>query len=417
MISVGIFGDLHGNLRLMYQLVDRFEQAHGPLDAIFQAGDFGIWPDKNRIDATTAKKIREGVEESGFLDLQQGRLKHNTHTPCYFVAGNHEDYEYLDRLQTSVSQKVVPIINNRLYNIRNGGVLKIESFDGSEHLIIRGLGGIEKGSRPKQEKKQPRITYTQEELSDCLDLQDVDLLLTHDSPDQTLDADQNLDSLVQLIQPKYHFFGHTHKYIPEETLANRNTKTVGLAKVSKDACGKLNTGCFIVLQKESNSLLARLHTDAYFKNSFIPQKKCKVSIYEIYVESSREITDRIAFAFQENIRDICAPEGPFTGLRNMIELTKRYILSNNSSSERDKKWIKAYEFFIRTFEDYLTQVRRKTSNPNERNGMRDSFLKDSCAAINSMCDSFGMRKIPIAALLSEAHAQAKRTAKELYPAE
>ena len=51
---VCVAGDTHGELGRLYQIVDVLErQAGRAVDVVLQVGDFGVWPDPNRLDEAT----------------------------------------------------------------------------------------------------------------------------------------------------------------------------------------------------------------------------------------------------------------------------------------------------------------------------------------------------------------------------
>jgi len=79
---VCVAGDTHGELGRLYQIVDVLErQAGRAVDVVLQVGDFGVWPDPNRLDEAT----RRHGDSGDFRRLQAiGAVPR----PTYFIAGN-----------------------------------------------------------------------------------------------------------------------------------------------------------------------------------------------------------------------------------------------------------------------------------------------------------------------------------------
>lgn len=64
---LAVFGDLHGHVRLMYQLCRLWQMNHGvKLDGILQCGDLGFYPDPKAIDKATQRYASRDPEELGF---------------------------------------------------------------------------------------------------------------------------------------------------------------------------------------------------------------------------------------------------------------------------------------------------------------------------------------------------------------
>ena len=49
-------GDVHGHIDAMYRIVDELErELERVVDLVLQVGDFGIWPDPQRLDEATRR--------------------------------------------------------------------------------------------------------------------------------------------------------------------------------------------------------------------------------------------------------------------------------------------------------------------------------------------------------------------------
>lgn len=86
-----ISGDTHGAIDRLYSDVSEFERyLHARFEALLHVGDFGIWPDPNRVDRAT--RDHEGAGDFPRW-LSEGR---SPPLPTWFIKGNHEDFEWLD---------------------------------------------------------------------------------------------------------------------------------------------------------------------------------------------------------------------------------------------------------------------------------------------------------------------------------
>src|SRR5688572_15037529 len=112
----------------MYDDVIAFESSMGIcFDWVLHVGDFGIWPDKARIDRGT--RNHDGPGDFGVWREQNLAAPRRT----VFIKGNHEDFIWLDQQR---SDEVLP---NLIY-LRNGHTIDI-SDDISGSLRVGGIGG------------------------------------------------------------------------------------------------------------------------------------------------------------------------------------------------------------------------------------------------------------------------------------
>lgn len=105
-MKLAIFSDLHGKLLLPFKLVDSYQNDTGnQIDCIIQCGDAGIFPNANDLDTATIKHAKYNSDELGFYndfvtfkpDIKEFLDELNVNMIC--VRGNHEDHDYLDRLE------------------------------------------------------------------------------------------------------------------------------------------------------------------------------------------------------------------------------------------------------------------------------------------------------------------------------
>jgi len=65
---VAVFGDVHGHLRLMFQLCRLWQKEHKiHLDGVLQCGDIGFFPDISRVDSATRQYAKRDPEELSCL--------------------------------------------------------------------------------------------------------------------------------------------------------------------------------------------------------------------------------------------------------------------------------------------------------------------------------------------------------------
>lgn len=93
----------------MLRLCKRWEAEHGvPIDFVLQVGDFGVWPEPWLVvdeatrrfaekdpDEISFPEYSEATEESVAFFADDGARRFSAQV--FFVKGNHEDFEYLDR--------------------------------------------------------------------------------------------------------------------------------------------------------------------------------------------------------------------------------------------------------------------------------------------------------------------------------
>jgi hypothetical protein len=84
-------GDIHGGLDRMYGQLLAFEVALGVRTPwLLHVGDFGIWPDPNRVDGATKRHDGAGDFPVWFAERRAAPRR------TVFIKGNHEDFVWLD---------------------------------------------------------------------------------------------------------------------------------------------------------------------------------------------------------------------------------------------------------------------------------------------------------------------------------
>lgn len=224
-------GDIHGAMDRMYDDVLTFEAALGErFDWVLHVGDFGVWPDANRIDRAARKHDGAGDFPAWLADGRTAPRR------TVFIKGNHEDFLWLDAQR---SPEVLP----GLFYLRNGKTLKLG--ESGDTVRVGGIGGCYGPSdfeRPSKDLRgYAKRHYTRDEIEALCESSPVDVLLVHDAPagirfekhrrgrDWVSEA-AGLDRLIHRLRPLVCFFGHHHTRVDGEIAGVR---CIGLNKVQK----------------------------------------------------------------------------------------------------------------------------------------------------------------------------------------
>lgn len=224
-------GDIHGALDRLYADVFAFEAALGETFAqVLHVGDFGIWPDPDRVDRATRAHDGAGDFPRWFAERAPAPR------PTLFIAGNHEDFEFLGTLR---GDEVLP----GLRYLRSGE---------ATHLVgggrVAGIGGCHGASDYAIPTKKPqggaRRHYTREQVERVGTHGRIDVLLLHDAPAGTRLARRlpsgalqpyvseaaGLGDAVARTRPRACFFGHHHQRLDTEV---SGVRCIGLNVVGR----------------------------------------------------------------------------------------------------------------------------------------------------------------------------------------
>ena len=210
-----VFGDLHGRVLPAFRLASCWARDHGrPLAGVLQVGDLGYFPDLSRLDKATLRHAKDDPLELGTLDVVQpnelaDRAFDDPHAPpgLWFTAGNHEDFDELERLARSSGRQPDFVVDayGRVRGIKDGEVLGFA--DGPRAGAVWGVDG----DGPHARQNLPPRGYIQERAIDRLLAAEFDVLLSHDGPADAKRVgygSELLRHLVELAQPAFSFFGH-----------------------------------------------------------------------------------------------------------------------------------------------------------------------------------------------------------------
>lgn len=242
-MNIAVFADLHGRIRLCFKLCARWQHETGKsIDLILQAGDLGAYPDTSRLDRATIKHARKDPTELGFsTDFATYRDEvaqdlSPTTCPMIFVRGNHEDHDWLDRLEKQTTNPIFPVdVYQRIFCLKTGVPYTFQKDD--ERITVVGIGRL--GALPgEQDATQHKYIqqYEMERLYNADNLH-CDILLTHDTALDFVTLNYGMEEIRLVLnaeKPTYHFHGHVGGAPTHHTDANEYTQVIKLADLHWD---------------------------------------------------------------------------------------------------------------------------------------------------------------------------------------
>lgn len=200
MTKLAVVGDIHGALAECFQVLPRLEERHGPIVGILQAGDLGVFAHDSPLDKATRRFAALDPTELGLAPFLAGIR--TAPLPLWFTRGNHEDFELLRRLGPTIDPA------GQLHHLTDGIPTNLHGF----RLIP--VGGID-GTHLEAPPEPGGMYFGAAELDlACSSPGQPDILLTHAGPtgysviDNTLAGSDGLRTLVEILAPRWHFFGH-----------------------------------------------------------------------------------------------------------------------------------------------------------------------------------------------------------------
>jgi hypothetical protein len=286
---IAVFGDVHGHLRLMFQLC-RLWQRHNNrhLDGILQCGDLGFFPNTSILDKATKRFAQDDPEELGFSKyfcLPQPLLNDELlekmfygprdsfdaiNTPALWCHGNHEDFKELARIAGSKKVTAVDAFGMLQY-IPSGTITTIAG------ARVAAIGG--KPELPDENDMNPKDIakwkYVDSHSCSLLSGIPIDILLSHGSPiglgGESLTAGSALlRSVDENCWPSYHFYGHHRNPIEPARIGQTQCfwlDDVGFEGHSQKPATLLNAGCFGILQWKNREE----HSFSIVKDSWVSQ--------------------------------------------------------------------------------------------------------------------------------------------------
>jgi hypothetical protein len=170
-VKVGLAGDWHGNGPAGRDSISLLRKVAPEIDAVYQLGDFGIWP---------------GRYGTAFLDAVQGAYRRAGAT-CYVVPGNHEDYSQIN--QVPVSDDGLQWVRPNVALIPRGHRWEL---GGRTFVALGGAPSVDFRTRTPHVDWWKEEMITREEADAVASAGYADVMLAHDSPDGGTHAVQRI---------------------------------------------------------------------------------------------------------------------------------------------------------------------------------------------------------------------------------
>ena len=255
-MRIAVFADVHGRVELCFRLVARWEEEHAePIHTILQAGDLGAFFDPSHLDKASVRHARRDPTERGFVESFARRDEVTAaalaRTDCrmIFVRGNHEDHEVLDELEARHAGSPFPVdVYARVWCLPTG--IPHVLADGNTALTLLGVGRVGPPDGEPDYWKAKYVQAGERERLDRLDIEGIDVLLTHDAARDSLVPGfgmQQIRDLIDVFGPAYHLHGHTGGPATDICGRNRMTRVCKLADLKWSAEGPVQNGSMAIL--------------------------------------------------------------------------------------------------------------------------------------------------------------------------
>ena len=214
-----VFGDLHGRVLPAFRLAQAWSREHGiPLAGLLQVGDLDDSPGPGRPGKPRNRQRSKDTPEEGVQFLTRPGAEADAvfaDEQCpealWFTAGNHEDYEWLKRLERGVGREAdcfAVDCRGKLRCVRDGHVVELPGG-----LCVGALWGIDDRAPRARERIPPRARISRRG-TEALSSARFDVLLTHESPRDAVLADSGSEEIGEILRgarPAFAFFGHYHR--------------------------------------------------------------------------------------------------------------------------------------------------------------------------------------------------------------
>ena len=210
-----VFGDLHGRILPAFRLAACWSREfRQPLAGILQVGDLGYFPNPSRLDNATIRHAKDDPQELGSLDIVTTNeladsIFDDPNSPpgLWFTAGNHEDFEELERLAQASGKQPDFVVDAycKVRGIKDGAVATVAG------CRVGTVWGVDREGRNARRKVPDRAFIQPRSIDRLLVADPFDVLLTHDAPlgaKREEYGSELLSNLIQLAQPRFAFFGH-----------------------------------------------------------------------------------------------------------------------------------------------------------------------------------------------------------------
>lgn len=265
MIRAAIFADIHGKFLLPFKLCDRWQKTFDQkIDLILQCGDMGAFPDLGKLDKATIKYAKKDRDELGFLDdfvekkpeIDAFLTELDLSMIC--VRGNHEDHEFLDRLEADVPDSPnFPIdAYERVWLCKSGWEQQFKKEE--ETLSFVGVGRI--GDEKKRDSGKFIQEYERRKIRQLYKSKsNFDILISHDKEDGSERGygSSEIRELLNEVVFHWHFYGHTGQAYKVEKAINGITQSCKIKELEFEHAGFLGEGSMLILEKEGDEICVK----------------------------------------------------------------------------------------------------------------------------------------------------------------
>ncbi|AFM02947.1 putative phosphoesterase, ICC [Bernardetia litoralis DSM 6794] len=260
-MKIALFADLHGRILLAFKLIERLERERNiKIDLILQCGDLGVFPNLSKLDKATLRHAKREPSELGFhhhftkKNKKIEQILEKTEAKMYAVRGNHEDHEFLNKLEKESSEANFPIdIYGKIRMCKTG---HLQNFQ-KDNIELNWVGIGRTGSRKIAQKSQEQYiqSYEIDALNKFEAKRPIDLLISHDSALHFTTKDfgmQQIRDFLSKNKPLYHFFGHTGQPFSLVEDDNGFTQSCKIKELEFENDGSLAKNSFVILDFKEN---------------------------------------------------------------------------------------------------------------------------------------------------------------------
>jgi hypothetical protein len=221
---IAFIGDVHGCVFHVLAALERLQRERGMrLEAVIQVGDLGAYRSPAYLAEADWQIIASSPAQADFFRLLHpsndvaSRVRHalDQVPPVLFVAGNHEDHEWLDQLHAASGHDSGDNGDNG-----DSGVAAVDPLRAFHHVAcgrVIEVAGLRTAFLGRID--EPRyMSFDPAAYDHLLQLPagSIDVLVSHDGPygmstfqGQT-QGSQQLTDLIEQLQPRLHVSGHYH---------------------------------------------------------------------------------------------------------------------------------------------------------------------------------------------------------------
>ena len=213
---IGFVGDLHGRVLHALALIVTWQKRNGRhFDLLVQVGDMGAFPGMSSLERTANRHFALDPSQRDFVRLMcaddglaasLAPLRRYLAGPIQFIRGNHEDFDWLERLPRDSGSGTAAVDRCGLIRYVSDGT--VMTFGG---LRIAFLGGVEERDDAAGVDRGAYETLL------TLEPGSIDVLVTHQGPYGSstgfrgdIQGSRMITDLIESNRPTFHVAGHAH---------------------------------------------------------------------------------------------------------------------------------------------------------------------------------------------------------------